>query len=210
MRAAVGIIGLALAGLAGVPANAQNIIANPGFETPSGTGPTSLTALSTSAASAAASWTAYQNTASTTTTALSPSTDTVLLGGTAMLDISTGGAGNGVYQFPGTFNYAAADFYVTSGVAQIIITNNYGATSAIATTTVLNQWQRLSVAYAFANEIALYSSGGAASFSVDNVYAGLTPDPAAVPEPATWALLLTGFGAVGTAARRRRIAVVVA
>ena len=30
------------------------------------------------------------------------------------------------------------------------------------------------------------------------------PPPPAVPEPATWAMLLLGFGLVGTAARRRR------
>ena len=199
-----------LAGLAAIlltfaGAASANIIANPGFETPSGAGPTSLTAVSVSAASAAAGWTAYQNSAGTTTTALSPSTDSILPGGTAMLDIATGDAGNGVYQFPGTFNYAAADFYVTSGVAYIIITDNYGATSSIAATTVLNQWQRLTVAYANANEIALYSYGGAATFSVDNVYAGATPDT--VAEPATWALMIGGFALTGAAMRRREAAV---
>ena len=37
--------------------------------------------------------------------------------------------------------------------------------------------------------------------------AGLGPDIAnigAVPEPASWALLVAGFGLIGTAARRRR------
>ncbi|WP_421937147.1 PEPxxWA-CTERM sorting domain-containing protein [Phenylobacterium sp.] len=33
------------------------------------------------------------------------------------------------------------------------------------------------------------------------------PDPIAVPEPATWALVLSGFGAAGVALRRRRAAV---
>ncbi|MBU1375577.1 MAG: PEPxxWA-CTERM sorting domain-containing protein [Alphaproteobacteria bacterium] len=31
--------------------------------------------------------------------------------------------------------------------------------------------------------------------------------PAAVPEPATWAMLILGFGAVGATARRRRMVV---
>ena len=31
-----------------------------------------------------------------------------------------------------------------------------------------------------------------------------SPGPGAVPEPATWAMLLLGFGAIGTATRRRR------
>ena len=39
---------------------------------------------------------------------------------------------------------------------------------------------------------------------------GVTFTPDTVPEPATWAMLLTGFGAVGFAARRRRTAVVAA
>jgi opacity protein-like surface antigen len=30
------------------------------------------------------------------------------------------------------------------------------------------------------------------------------PDPSAVPEPSTWAMMLLGFGAIGFAARRRR------
>ncbi len=182
-------------------ATAQNVIANPGFETPSGSGPTVLTSVGSVGGSAAASWFVYQNSAGTTTTALLPSTDTVLPGSTAMLDITTGGSDNGVFQFPGSFSYASADFYVTSGVAKLVVTNDYGATFASAVTTVLNQWQRLSVAYAFANEIVLYSSGGAASFSVDNVYAGATPET--VPEPATWALMIGGFGFVGATMRRR-------
>ncbi len=39
---------------------------------------------------------------------------------------------------------------------------------------------------------------------------GVTFTPDTVPEPATWAMLLTGFGAVGFAARRRRSGVVAA
>jgi hypothetical protein len=32
----------------------------------------------------------------------------------------------------------------------------------------------------------------------------ITPGGGAVPEPATWAMLLAGFGLVGVSARRRR------
>lgn len=35
----------------------------------------------------------------------------------------------------------------------------------------------------------------------------ITPGTGAVPEPASWAMLITGFGLVGAAARRRRTAV---
>lgn len=42
------------------------------------------------------------------------------------------------------------------------------------------------------------------------LYAGITEDiiPPAIPEPATWAMLISGFGLVGAAARRRRSSVV--
>jgi hypothetical protein len=33
---------------------------------------------------------------------------------------------------------------------------------------------------------------------------GLTFNASAVPEPATWAMMLVGFGAIGAAARSRR------
>ncbi|QXQ05195.1 PEPxxWA-CTERM sorting domain-containing protein [Sphingosinicellaceae bacterium] len=44
------------------------------------------------------------------------------------------------------------------------------------------------------------------SFEVDNVYGTLLTDDngSTVPEPATWALMIGGFGMVGVGARRRR------
>ncbi len=49
------------------------------------------------------------------------------------------------------------------------------------------------------NRIEFKSSGN--SFEFDNIATG------AVPEPATWAMLITGFGLVGFSMRRRRSAV---
>lgn len=49
---------------------------------------------------------------------------------------------------------------------------------------------------------------GAASLATDTAYFRyLTVDalPAAVPEPASWALMITGFGAMGVVLRRRRL-----
>ena len=52
------------------------------------------------------------------------------------------------------------------------------------------------------------SGGNLGGFAVD--VAGATSIAAAVPEPASWALLLAGFATVGAAARRRRPTTVVA
>jgi hypothetical protein len=41
---------------------------------------------------------------------------------------------------------------------------------------------------------------------IDDVSLSVTPST--VPEPASWAMLLTGFGLVGTAIRRRRVATI--
>jgi hypothetical protein len=49
-------------------------------------------------------------------------------------------------------------------------------------------------------------TGGAGFFSdfeAANLSLGLNGAVAAVPEPATWALMILGFGAVGVAMRRR-------
>jgi len=59
--------------------------------------------------------------------------------------------------------------------------------------------------------IAVSSSGPARSFRAAGT-GSFSSDPAplvngAVPEPASWALMLAGFGAVGTAMRRRKIAI---
>jgi hypothetical protein len=50
----------------------------------------------------------------------------------------------------------------------------------------------------------ILSQNGGGGFELDNVTIG------AVPEPASWVMLIAGFGLVGAAARRRRTAVVAA
>lgn len=52
------------------------------------------------------------------------------------------------------------------------------------------------------NQVSFYSGGTA--FEFDNIAAG------AVPEAATWAMLIAGFGMIGVAARRRRATIVTA
>ncbi|WP_235945650.1 FxDxF family PEP-CTERM protein [Thermaurantiacus tibetensis] len=58
-----------------------------------------------------------------------------------------------------------------------------------------------------ANNFALSFSGGA---TISGPYAGTGTFAALVPEPATWAMLIAGFGMVGLAARRRRAAATIA
>jgi hypothetical protein len=60
-----------------------------------------------------------------------------------------------------------------------------------------------------ANPITLGASSYTLTINGNNSGAGslggsITIRPAAVPEPATWAMMLLGFGAVGFAMRRRR------
>ena len=52
--------------------------------------------------------------------------------------------------------------------------------------------------------IAFFSLTGNDTFGVAQI--SIDPRSAMVPEPATWALLIGGFGAVGIVARRRRVA----
>ena len=55
-------------------------------------------------------------------------------------------------------------------------------------------------------QTASYSKQGQSDwFSFDNVVLTVT-SPGGVPEPATWAMLITGFGLVGAVVRRRRLA----
>lgn len=52
------------------------------------------------------------------------------------------------------------------------------------------------------------NNGAQAGTSISNV--GLVEGPSAVPEPATWGLMLIGFGMVGASVRRRQTSIVTA
>lgn len=64
------------------------------------------------------------------------------------------------------------------------------------------------IGVAFAGTAYSINFGGTANYvAFDNITFGSdTPGNPGVPEPATWALLIAGFGLVGAAARRRHIA----
>jgi len=117
-----------------------------------------------------------------------------------------------------TFSF---DYGVTSGGAQSITASALDATSfaVIATNTVFTN-SSLPTTYSFG--FTALSSGTIIRFSdvasnptnsqdiaIDNVSV-TGPAIAAVAEPATWALLLAGFGMVGTAVRRRKSGIVTA
>ena len=101
------------------------------------------------------------------------------------------------------------------------------ASTSITGASLGQVWQYASgvahvTAAGYYNTSFVFNSNGAPSKDVviDRVFAIATTDAATVeipptptaplPEPATWAMLLTGFGAVGFAARRRRSGVVAA
>jgi hypothetical protein len=55
-------------------------------------------------------------------------------------------------------------------------------------------------------DVVRFTIESASPFAIDDVQMGLENTPFGIPEPATWLMLITGFGAVGIAMRRRRTA----
>lgn len=51
-----------------------------------------------------------------------------------------------------------------------------------------------------------FQYGDDESWAIDNFALAAVPAGVVIPEPATWAMLIAGFGLVGAAARRRRLA----
>jgi len=179
-------------------------VVNGGFELGIG-GTSSLTGYNGYGQSTATAWSTHNNSAGTTTTTLVAATDTLRPGGATMLAIDAEQSDNGIFQYPvALFNYVSADFFVTSGVAQLIATNSFGYTQNLVHTTKIGEWEHLGFAYASGNEIAIYSSGGGARFAVDNVVTSDTVPT--VPEPAAWSLLIAGFAMTGAGLRRRAAA----
>ena len=58
--------------------------------------------------------------------------------------------------------------------------------------------------------VRFFESPQGGGYESDNHTVGYFVTKGGVPEPATWAMLITGFGLVGAAARRRRSDVVTA
>ena len=68
--------------------------------------------------------------------------------------------------------------------------------------TVFGQGATLSLTLAGIQSVRFYSNSGTVGF--DNIEFGALSAVNAVPEPASWALMIAGFGLAGAAARRRR------
>jgi hypothetical protein len=182
---------------------AVNFLTNPGFEaTPNAA--TSASFQLGGGTSAAPGWELYNNNSATTSSSVIAST--LPGGGDQMLHIVTGGHQNGVYQYFSPFaQFAQVRVFVNSGAVALYLYENGNTERGKVVSSATNVWQTLTLntGSVNANEIVIYSEGASADFFVDNAYAGAAP-LAAVPEPASWALMILGFGAAGAAIRRRR------
>lgn len=92
----------------------------------------------------------------------------------------------------GAYGAAGAAFNIGSLVGSFSATPGAGDFFAIGYSTVVTLAASGSL-YAMVNDTAYFNNGGAFSVEVG-----------AVPEPASWAMLIAGFGLVGATLRRRR------
>ena len=92
-------------------------------------------------------------------------------------------------------------YVLTGGIAGLSFTVN-GVDGAPGT----NPGSLLSYGFTATNTSHLLSFGQASITEASPIIDNITITSAAIPEPATWAMLLAGFGMVGFAARRRRVA----
>jgi hypothetical protein len=210
----ISVVVLAFASVTDV--RADFMITNGSFQTanPNYTS-TPLTGSKDAGYSAAANWGTWNNTSATTSTQLLPST---FPGGssTNMIHVETTGTRNGIVQVFAPKNggatnvLATAYVYVLSGHVSLG-TGNGGDTTADVVSKTTNHWERLQAYNGIspANELIVYSSGGAANYYV--AYASISVSSggghtAGVPEPSALLLSMLGvfFTAVGKSYRRKR------
>jgi len=192
------LLGLMLALVSVERGHAGSLVANPGFETGAG-GPTHSTQTGITTGSAAAAWGAFQLSPSFVDTSLVASTDPFAPGGAFMIEVVTDGLENGIAQYPiPTFTFVSADVFVVSGLVHLFATADFGMTGTEAVTSGTG-WQHLVVTSPGANEVGIYSHAlGGATYYVDNVVA-------AVPEPASWAILVMAGAVLGLTPNCRRL-----
>lgn len=200
MKWTLAIIGLALT----VPAHASEMLSNGDFNIFESS--TSLSSTAIPGDSAAANWSLWNNTDAVTTSSVLAD----FQGRNDVLHITTTDTFNGAVQvFAGGAHFGYADIWVQSGRALYLAAID-GNGIQLSTTSTTGAWERLFLntgSDAF-NEVTLYSYGGAAEFyvaaaSADDREASPRAVESAVPEPATWAMLMLGFGGLGHTLRRR-------
>lgn len=120
-------------------------------------------------------------------------------GGAATMNVAAG------FDTGFSFYYAAASTGSVTVYDGLNGTGNILATLSLAATPN-NYYEWASVGVTFDGIARSVDFGGAANFiAFDNITLGAaTPGSGAVPEPASWAMMLGGFGLVGGAMRRRK------
>ncbi|WP_448579005.1 PEPxxWA-CTERM sorting domain-containing protein [Thermaurantiacus sp.] len=128
-------------------------------------------------------------------------------------------ANNAILDVPGGFTTGFSFFYTSSTAASVTVYDALGGTGNVLATLnlVANAfggcpgdptgafacWDPVGVSF-MGTAYSIDFGGTANQTGFDNITFG--SDRPGIPEPATWAMLIAGFGLVGFAARRRRVA----
>lgn len=126
----------------------------------------------------------------------------VLTAGDLTLAISqdTGAATPGAQLFSGVVNVSATGFRGLSGLNWALGPGNYFVTSSVLSGSTFSGTQGGNVANPLSREI--FSPGTGEWFDYQ-LQSGWRITSGGVPEPVSWAMMITGFGFVGGAMRRR-------
>ncbi len=109
------------------------------------------------------------------------------------------------------FNYAPftgddPTIWTLDAAGNVLDEFNLAALAPISTPDGFNEFAFRGVAYDDGTEIYGLRFGGSYILLTGTADGTVPPATGNIPEPATWALLIAGFGLVGVAARRRRLA----
>ena len=124
----------------------------------------------------------------------------------------------GYAQLLGTTGYSQIGFFMNycpncggdaptistlNAAGNVITTYNLATLAPISTPSGVNQFQFRGISATTPNSIYGLRFGGS-YILVTGTATGVVPPPSGVPEPATWAMMMLGFGAMGFALRRRQ------
>jgi len=130
-------------------------------------------------------------------------------------EVSGGGALNIVAAGGGAFNFGGLDFSVFgNGDMHAISLNGYrhgffvGGATYSATSSIFGNWASYgpsTLAGVTLDQLVFVLPASTASFYSTNIDNVVLNAAGGVPEPASWAMLIAGFGLVGVGQRRRRV-----